>query len=209
MFVEVLRATENPTEACSLGAGISWGKDNVSRSRLETCYNNGHHSIFEHATVTFRIFGISRACSAQLMRHRLMSPTEKSLRYTVPAEFKWFVIPESIKENPYFDAYLELMYQIGTLYSELLDHGIKKEDARYILPLATCTNVQVTMNMRELMHFFDLRFEKNAQWEIRELAAKMYCALRDFYNFNDDDRFFFKLLFDKYDIKVSEEIRKR
>lgn len=198
MLVEVLSATENPTKVCSLGAGISWDKDNVSRSRLETCYNNDHHSIFEHATVTFRIFGISRACSAQLLRHRLMSPTEKSLRYTEPDENRWFTVPESIEKNPYFKAYLEFMDHAETLYSELLEHGIKKEDARYILPLATHTNVQVTMNMRELMHFFELRLAKNAQWEIRELAARMLDKLADRYSYTDDDQFFFSLLFNKY-----------
>lgn len=197
MEVQLLRMTDRPAEAISSAAATSYGKDNYSFKRIETCYNNGHMSVFEHVNLSFRIEGISRSCSQQLVRHRLASFTEKSLRYSEPSEGQWFVKPQSIIDNPYSKAYDAFMESAETLYYELLDHGIKKEDARFVLPLATKTDITVTMNLREFLHFLDLRLPKNAQWEIRQLADKMMNMVKvRLYNTGNKD--LANLIFSKY-----------
>lgn len=173
MEVKIIDATKSPVEIISKAAGTSYGKDDYSLKRLKHCFDNGHMSVFEHAVATFHISGISRACSHQLVRHRMASFVQKSQRYTKIEEDDWYIIPDSIKNNPYFEAYLKLMEHAETLYFELMDHGIKPEDARYVLPEATKTDLTMTMNCRELFHFFDLRCDQAAQWEIRGLANVM------------------------------------
>lgn len=173
MEVKIIDATKSPVEIISKAAGTSYGKDDYSLKRLKHCFDNGHMSVFEHAVATFHISGISRACSHQLVRHRMASFVQKSQRYTKIEEDDWYIIPDSIKNNPYFEAYLKLMEHAETLYFELMDYGIKPEDARYVLPEATKTDIATTMNCRELFHFFDLRCDQAAQWEIRDLANVM------------------------------------
>lgn len=153
----------------------------------------GHESVAEHATFTFSIEGISRACSHQLVRHRMASYSQQSQRYVNMDGFE-YVMPESIespdKEVHYrfyddettefylggigvSDAYRKIMHDIAVLYRKMVLAGIPEEDARYILPNACKTNIVVTMNARELRHFFRLRCCTRAQWEIRELADEM------------------------------------
>ena len=180
MKVEIIVATPEPITVISRAAGTSWGKNDISKKRVETCINRGHLSVLEHVCVTWKISDISRSCSHQLVRHRLASYTEKSLRYTEPQEGDWYVIPEVLKDHPYSEAYKTFMDSAETLYFELLDHGVKKEDARFLLPLATKTEITVTMNLREFLHFYDLRSDKKAQWEIREMADEMFDTLREY-----------------------------
>lgn len=179
MKVEIIVATPNPVTVISRAAGTSYGKDDISKKRVETCINRGHLSVLEHACATWKISGISRSCSHQLVRHRLASFTEKSLRYTEPQEGNWYVVPEVLQDHPYSEAYKTFMESAETLYFELLDHGVKKEDARFLLPLATKTEITVTMNLREFLHFYDIRGAKDAQWEIRDMAEEMFDELRD------------------------------
>lgn len=133
----------------------------------------GHESIVEHASATFEITGISRACSHQLVRHRLASYSQESQRYVDMSNFKT-VCPDSIAEDQrtqaVWDAY---MARVRDTYKALRNLGIRKEDARFVLPNATATHIVVTMNFRELLHFFHLRISPEAQWEIRCLGVKM------------------------------------
>lgn len=134
---------------------------------------SNHLSPFEHASITFEISGISRACSHQLVRHRLASHTQQSQRYVDMANFD-VVVPESIQKDVHaFDIFSGLMNQISVAYEELVNLNIPKEDARYVLPNACTTTITVTMNFRELLHFFELRCCNRAQREIREVANKM------------------------------------
>lgn len=133
----------------------------------------GHESIAEHANATFEISGISRACSHQLVRHRLASYSQESQRY-VDAEESDVVAPKDILRNDEANDLFEWFAQKSLeVYAQLRDLGIKKEDARFVLPQAIKTRIIVTMNFRELRHFFKLRLDKVAQWEIREVAGKM------------------------------------
>lgn len=140
---------------------------------IKKLIKNGHLSPLEHVSFTFSVEGISRACSHQLVRHRLASYSQQSQRYINHDGFD-YVLPDSIAVHQMAKLdYKEIMAQLDTLYKKLIDYGIPKEDARYLLPNACCTNIVVTMNCRELLHFFKLRLHKSAQWEIRQLAESM------------------------------------
>ena len=109
------------------------------------------------------------------MRHRLFSFTQQSQRYVKLRDKNAFVVPPSIKENEEATRLYEKELQnIFDTYQKLLSLKVPEEDARFILPNATETKIVATANARELMHFFKLRLDKNAQWEIRELAVKMF-----------------------------------
>lgn len=177
--IEIISATSDPIGAISIAAGTSYGKHDRSERRLLNCFQAGHTSVLEHASVTFRVSGISRACSHQLVRHRLASYVQKSQRYTtIDTETDWFVKPRSfdgidhrvIDEPEWFDC---MMLDAARAYNEALDYGVKPEDARYLLPEACKTEIVVTMNVRELFSFLDLRQDSHAQWEIRAMANEV------------------------------------
>jgi thymidylate synthase (FAD) len=140
---------------------------------LQSRIREGHESIIEHASVTFEINGISRACSHQLVRHRLASYSQESQRYVDMASPD-FVMPPSVAENPQARAvWDEFMGQVSDTYRQLRELGARKEDARFVLPNAAATRIIVTFNYRSLRHFISVRCDKAAQWEIRALALEM------------------------------------
>ena len=173
MKVTVERATVEPIEVISRAAGICYGRDNISVKRVEDCFRRGHLSVFEHASVTLRVEGISRACMAQLTRHRLCSFCVESQRYNKYdlSGNNWFVVPPEFKtcEGEPYKEFTDHMEECAKAYTEALELA-KPEDARYLLPEATKTNLVMTCNLRELYHLFDMRRAKSAQWEIRNLA---------------------------------------
>lgn len=176
--VEVSIGSKTPdmVGAISQYAGLCYGKDDKSVKRVRACYMVGHTGILEHASVSFLVKGISRACSHQLVRHRMASYLQESQRY-VKYDLSgddWYVVPPSVEKNVYMLAeYNDKMAEDAKAYGDALAYGIKPEDARYLLPNAMKTNIVVTMNVRSLFHFFDLRLGRRAQWEIRELAVQM------------------------------------
>lgn len=178
MKVTILNKTDNPLQLISRAAGTCYGKSNYSAKRVKTCLQAGHLSVFEHASVTFKLDGISRACSHQLVRHRVASYSQQSQRYCridVDSD-DWYVTPPIMSRG---EQYQLAMRDAAGQYQGALDSGIKPEDARYLLPEATKTKIVVTMNLRELFHFFDTRDSQRAQWEIRDLAKAMHDALLD------------------------------
>lgn len=190
MEVYIVQATENPIHVISECAGTCYGKSDYSFRRVRNCFNKNHMSVFENASITFRIEGISRACSHQLVRHRLASFCQESQRYCkVDTDIRdWFVKPKAFcagDDNPVLtmendEFFYGCMLDAARNYKDALKAGIKPEDARYLLPEATKTNLTMTMNVRELFHFLDLRTDKAAQWEIRELAEEMVRQIKDF-----------------------------
>lgn len=186
MRVEVIASTELPMNVVSLAAGMSYGKDNVSTRRVYNCFEAGHMSVFEHASITFRISGISRACSHQLVRHRLASFVQESQRYCkIDTNSRdWYVKPNAFcagEDDPVLtmekdEFFYGCMMDAARNYQDALKAGIKPEDARFLLPEATKTNIVMTCNVRELWHFMTLRMAKDAQWEIRKLANMMFDA---------------------------------
>jgi thymidylate synthase (FAD) len=140
---------------------------------LHTVIGMGHHSLIEHASYSFLIEGISRACTHQLVRHRIASYSQQSQRYVSEKHFD-FVIPPTIEADKKIkQQFIEFMEKAQEIYNNLMKSGIPKEDARFILPNAVESKIFVTMNARELLHFFCKRLCLRSQWEIREMAEKM------------------------------------
>ena len=143
------------------------------KALLKKILKLGHLSVLEHISFTFLISGISRVTTHQLVRHRMASYSQQSHRYTKIKE-KDFICPPSIQSNK--EAYSLFQKNIKDnldAYNKLIEMGIKKEDARYLIPQAVTSTIMMTMNARELLHFFKLRCSKRAQWEIRQLANEM------------------------------------
>ena len=156
---------------CGKAAAICTGSQNY-KSALRHSVESGHTSVLEHCVFTFRVEGISRVTLAQLTRHRIASFSVQSQRY-VKMDKTEFVVPETVKNSTYCAEYAVMMKDCMDLYHRMIQEGIPAEDARYIIPQAATTQLYMTMNARELLHFFSLRCCNRAQWEIREMADKM------------------------------------
>ncbi len=144
---------------------------------LQARIREGHESLIEHAAATFEISGLSRAASHQLVRHRLASYSQESQRYVDMADPEW-VLPPAIAEEPQARAVWErFAAEVVAAYRALRALGVRKEDARFVLPNAAATRIVVTMNFRELLHVFRLRISPEAQWEIRALCVAMLDAI--------------------------------
>jgi thymidylate synthase (FAD) len=143
----------------------------------------GEKELLRHSYFTFLVDGISRACSHQLVRHRVASYSQQSQRYVAMKKFP-YVTPETLKGVEVEVggrklSYDDIMEEIGEFYEKLVDAGVPKEDARFVLPNACTTRIVFTMNGEELVHFLRLRTCSRAQWEIRKMAVKMLWKLRD------------------------------
>ncbi len=145
------------------------------KKEISDLLRHNHLSPIEHASFTFAVEGVSRACTHQLVRHRIASYTQQSQRFVKvdTSSEDWFVIPRALEEGGLREEFKEKMRIIASWYEDLSNKGVEKEDARFILPQATKTNIIVTMNARELLHFFNLRLCARAQWELREVAMEM------------------------------------
>lgn len=138
----------------------------------------GHESVLEHAYATFRLIGISRSLTHQLVRHRLCSYTQQSQRYVDESNFS-YIEPKPVRNNPKAHSiFIETMDKAKRAYSDLQRMGIKNEDARFVLPNATETRIVVTANLREWCHIIELRGSPDAQWEIREVAIEILKILK-------------------------------
>jgi thymidylate synthase (FAD) len=183
--VKLLRYTADAELLCGAAASTSTKRGRPSeilekmdaetaRQLIKRVTGYGHASVIEHASFTFSIEGISRVMTHQLVRHRIASYTQQSQRYVKYDTLEKYVTPQSIAENSEAKKiYDETLERISETYQNLLNLEISKEDARFILPNAAKTNIIVTMNARELRHFFNLRCCVRAQWEIREVAVEM------------------------------------
>lgn len=146
---------------------------------LQGIVRAGHGSVLEHCCFTFSIEGISRACSHQLVRHRIASYSQQSQRYVNGNKFSCVIPPEIEKNENLKSAFFNHIKASMEFYEAMVSNGVKKEDARYLLPNAITTNIVVTMNARELLHFIELRTSPRAQWEIRELAKEMLKQVKE------------------------------
>jgi thymidylate synthase (FAD) len=139
----------------------------------------GHTSVLEHAVATFRVSGISRAATHQLVRHRLCSFSQKSQRY-VPETSPSFVVPPSIQSGAERRAIFDqLIKDSMEAYTGLISLGVPREDARFVMPNAAASEIVVSANFREIRHIILVRGSRHAQWEVRELAVKMLRIMKD------------------------------
>lgn len=185
MNVELLYHTPDPERAIATAARLCYAPVGAAelmetmpeervKSVLTTIMKSGHFSTLEHVSYTFAIDGVSRALTHQLVRHRLASFNQQSQRYVKFANGLETIKPDTVAANPEADALFDEAIEFAKdAYVKLLDMGIPAEDARYLLPNAAETKIVVTMNVRELLHFFEVRCCNRAQWEIRDLAHKM------------------------------------
>ncbi|GAG12225.1 unnamed protein product, partial [marine sediment metagenome] len=146
------------------------------KALLTKLLDMGHYSALEHASFTFGVEGISRACSHQFVRHRIASFSQKSQRYVTEDGGFDLVMPDSIRDSAHPGRFKGLMAKITDVYELLIKDGVPAEDARFVLPNACETKLVVTMNARELMHLFSKRCCNRAQWEMREVAIQMFEA---------------------------------
>lgn len=153
-----------------------------------------HHSVLEHATATFRIKGGSRVFTHELVRHRLMSPSQESQRYVQYGKTRDYdvVVPPSIKNSPFYSRYLDMALEAEKFYSEMVAADIPKEDARFVLLNGTTSEIVISANLREYRHIFTVRCNPRAQWEIRNICLEMLRILKRevpivFWDFEIDD----------------------
>ena len=179
MKVSLVQSTKNPIETISKIASICYDSEPKDPMKLvKHLYKMGHHSVFEHIYFTFKIEGISRACSHQLVRHRHCSFTQRSQRYCSEDGFE-YIEPDSIRKNDNTGRYIQLMEKLEKVYNDWQDRGVPNEDARYLLPNSCATELYLSCNLRELIHICNERLCSRAQWEIRELVKEMVHLVDD------------------------------
>jgi thymidylate synthase (FAD) len=191
--VILLRHTPDPEGTVAMAAKLCYSNSEIEELRdriaekdqrkfVERLMEMGHLSPIEHASFTFAVQGISRACSHQLVRHRLASYSQQSQRYVSEGAGFDYVIPPSIKKDRELARFFEkFMSQAQEAYNHIAEKlnnkGLRGEaanqDARFVLPNAAETKIIITMNARELLHFFGQRCCNRAQWEIRAMAIAM------------------------------------
>jgi thymidylate synthase (FAD) len=191
--VGLLQHTPDPDRAVAIAGRLCYAPVSAAELKQEMSdedvaklvrilVRSGHHSALEHATFSFAVDGVSRACTHQLVRHRVASYNQQSQRYVNFGAADSFIVPPSIAANGEAEAiFLEAMDDARRAYDQLVELGLAEgrtresvqEDARFVLPNAAETKIVVTMNARELRHFFHVRCCNRAQWEIRDLAWKM------------------------------------
>lgn len=183
--VTLLSYTRNADQLVASAAKLCYSSKNIQQivndnSEMESVgrfinmlNESGHGSPFEHVSFTFGIEGVSRALTHQLVRHRIASYSQKSQRYVNESNFD-YVIPHDIEVNDEARYLFEkTMEDLQKSYDKLVELGISKESARYLLPNACETKIVVTMNARSLFNFFNHRCCLRAQSEIREMAYAM------------------------------------
>jgi len=183
MKVVLLNHTKNPDRICAAAAQSCYSEkgaselfesttDEKAKKMIKKVVGMGHLSVVEHAYFTFSIEGVSRSLTHQLVRHRVASYSQQSQRY-VGMDRAEYTLPPSISADPEAKQLFKKSMDESWKAYRALAKKVAKEDARYVLPNACSTNITVTMNARELWHFFDLRCCRRAQWEIRMMAWKM------------------------------------
>ncbi len=188
--VTLVTHTPDPEGTCALAARTCYSGQSMDALRervagadqsdfLRRVLASGHTSVLEHASFTFVVEGVSRSLLAQLTRHRIASFSVQSQRYVSMGKGFGYVIPpriealgpEAVAE---FENEMAQMQKWYVNWQEKLGNGEgANEDARFVLPNACETHITLTMNVRELLHFFSLRCCSRAQWEIRALGAEM------------------------------------
>lgn len=186
---------------CYSDVGVSEIQEKLTKEStekfLKMLMSFSHASPLEHASFTFAVEGVSRTLTHQLVRHRIASYSQQSQRYVKLDNFE-YIIPPAIEQNEQAKkVFIEAMENDKKAYEELtellitenakeyIEKGLDEEkarkkvekqsieDARYVFPNACETKIVFTMNVRTLLHFFELRCCNRAQWEIRNLATKM------------------------------------
>jgi thymidylate synthase (FAD) len=184
-IVRLISYTKNPEKIVAIAARLCYSRHNIDEvianikpsdiSRSINILTERHHeSPIEHASFTFGISNISRACMSQITRHRIASFSVKSQRYINERDFK-YITPPKMKDDVEYE---NIMKYLSEMYRDMKSKRYKNEDSRFILPNACTTQLIMTANARSLRNFFTLRCAKEAQWEIRDVANKMLSTVK-------------------------------
>lgn len=199
MEVEILTVTHNAEKLIEKSGRTCYQSEDKIQEGSEAEFikrliKAGHLSVLEHAYVTIRLKGVTRAFTHQLVRHRLCSFSQVSQRYVKADKFPC-TVPPKIKENKEANKiFYDCMENIRDAYKKIIGFGILAEDARYVLPNSCHTEIVFSCNFRELRHIIKIRGEIKAQWEIREVFIEILKKLKEiapncFYDFDiDEDR---------------------
>ena len=189
MKIELESITPNAEEVIENAARTCYQSDVKDNSKpgdlIRKLIKMGHHSVLEHASATFRISGVSRAMTHQLVRHRICSFSQQSQRYVNESQFEYVIppsvfdlkIPDNIVPFDPVSEFKKDMETIQKMYDKWKRCGLKNEDARFVLPNACCSEIVITANFREWRTIFGLRCDKHAQWEIRNVMMNIMTVL--------------------------------
>jgi thymidylate synthase (FAD) len=199
--VTLVRCTDEPEELLASAAKLCYASETGSILEQEhhkaagfirKLVSMGHMSPIEHVSMTFYVEGVSRAMTHQLVRHRLASYSQRSQRYVRHDTFDYVVPPAlegrtvrtgdgPVDAEAYFAETMDLLAERYRRLNEALGAigETSNQDARYVLPNACETKIFVSMNARELLHFFAERLCRRAQWEIRAVADQMLGLARE------------------------------
>nr|WP_199534125.1 FAD-dependent thymidylate synthase [Romboutsia weinsteinii] len=212
--VKLLSHTPEPEKVISMAAklcyspvGVEGIEKNLTDESIEKFLNMlismGHESPLEHVSFTFAVEGISRACSHQVVRHRIASFSQQSQRYVKLDQFEYIIPPQIDEIEEAREVFIDAMNKDQESYDKLVDILFEKhynnliksgkneneakrqasktaiEDARYVFPNACETKMVLTMNTRSLYNFLDHRCCERAQWEIREMATQMLALAKE------------------------------
>lgn len=190
LSVSIISHTENPLETIYRAARQCYSAGSVADMELvshdkmaelvKKCISSGHTSVLEHVSFTFAVSGVSRVLSHQLVRHRLASYSQSSQRFVKVADLE-YVCPPSLRGETSADRayFLDSLERAVHAYQAMVADGVPAEDARFVLPNATATNIVMSMNCRALLHFFEERCCNKAQWEIHRMAMEMMSCMVD------------------------------
>lgn len=188
MKVKLISYTKDPEKVVAAAIRQCYSADSAEKIKnkltdaeraklIKMIIAGGHTSTIEHVSFTFAVEGVSRVLTHELVRHRIASYSQQSQRYINGKNFG-FVVPPKISSNKeareIFDGTIK---DLGEKYEKLIELGIPKEDARFILPNATDVKIVITMNARSLFNFLARRMCNRAQWEIRAMAYAMHRQL--------------------------------
>ena len=184
MKIELLSITTNAEKLIEEAGRTAYqSQDKITNESapkfIKMLIGRGHTSVLEHASATFKISDVSRTFSHQLVRHRIASYTQKSQRYVSEKEFD-YVMPQSIKNDAIAcGLFINTMNRIKNAYRVLQKMGIRNEDARFLLPNACTTEIVITTNFRDWRHIIEIRTDKAAQWEIRNVCNEILKVLKE------------------------------
>ena len=191
-YEEALRIVENATRVCYKSEDKI--KEGSAEKLIRGIIKAKHFGCIEHVSLTVK-FICDRACSHQLVRHRLMSFNQKSQRYCREDNLE-VIMPSglSVVDTETLRIWADSCMEAEWAYSNLISAGVKPETARSVLPNCTATEIYATANIREWRHFFEMRCDKTAQEDIRSLALSLLCQMFEQYPV------FFEDMVDKYAI---------
>jgi len=179
MLTTLIDYSKNGETTVAQAAGICYGQPNKDVSRIKRLKQHKHLATMRFAHAVIKVEGISIACQNQMVRSKHLDFLVESKRY-VDASNVGFVYPEGLPEEAY-PLIDDAVSMANDTYRDLLELGVKKEDARSVLPANTITSMYIAGNTQAWMDMFKLRVSKHAQAEIREVAIRCWELLIECY----------------------------